>query len=278
MGDKEKILTKPSRANLGAQVEQNLVQWVRFKGRLPDVELHCDDDAVWTLSISGDEPNQVCSTRFKPESADARISEILGYYRYHLRAANWWVGPGATPEDLGNRLRDHGLRCRKHVPGMAVDLRAFDATLPTPHRLVVDAIEDLSVFQKFEHPSIGPISTPRRAARLDRDIRLARLKPRHARYLMASLDGEPLGIATLFLGADVAGIYELAVIPRARGQGIGTVLTLSCLQLARRLGYRVAVLQASGKGESIYRRIGFNRVCTISHWYYPKAKCRIRTA
>ena len=93
------------------------------------------------------------------------------------------------------------------------------------------------MFQKFEHPSIGPISTPRRAARLDGHIRLARLKPRSARYLMASFDGKPLGIATLFLGADVAEIYELAVIPRARGQGIGTRLTLSCLQLARRLGY-----------------------------------------
>lgn len=155
---------------------------------------------------------------------------------------------------------------------MAVDLHAFDATFPTPRRLTVDAIEDFSVFQKFEHPSIGPISTPRRAARLDGHIRLARLKPRSARYLMASFDGKPLGIATLFLGADVAEIYELAVIPRARGQGIGTRLTLSCLRLARRLGYRVAVLQASGKGESIYRRIGFNRVCTISHWYYPKAR------
>ena len=86
-----------------------------------------------------------------------------------------------------------------------------------------------------------------------------------------------MGIATLFLGTGVAGIYDLDVIPAARGRGIGTALAVACLRLARELDYDVAVLLASRKGESLYRRVGFQRVCTISHWYWPKAKWRLGT-
>jgi predicted acetyltransferase len=59
-----------------------------------------------------------------------------------------------------------------------------------------------------------------------------------------------------------AGIFAVATMPAARNQGIGGLMTVTALQEARQLGYRVGVLQASDMGYPVYKRIGFRDVCT----------------
>ena len=75
-------------------------------------------------------------------------------------------------------------------------------------------------------------------------------------YLALS-DGKPVGTSQLFLSEGVAGIYNVSCIPEARGQGIGSAITLAPLLKARQMGYRIGVLQASQKGYNVYRRLGF---------------------
>jgi len=74
---------------------------------------------------------------------------------------------------------------------------------------------------------------------------------------LALLDGKPVGTSQLFLSEGVAGIYNVSCISDARGQGIGSSVTLAPLLRAREMGYRIGVLQASQKGYNIYRRLGF---------------------
>ena len=77
------------------------------------------------------------------------------------------------------------------------------------------------------------------------------------RSYLAILNGQPVGTSQLFLSAGVAGIYNVTCLPEARHQGIGAAITLAALLEARRMGYRISILQASHLGYKVYRRLGY---------------------
>ena len=267
--DKLDDLSSPT---LVAAVEENVVEWTRLKGSLPGVELHDDGDVVWTLSALPGRGGAVAGARFTEATADERIAAIVARYRRHLEPTLWWAGPASAPADLGARLRAAGLRCQNRLPGMACDLQAIRTDLPRPAGLAIAPLEDFSLFRKHDHPFFGPMTTARRRNLVEGIAWMVQSEPRRAWHFVASLDGVPLGCATLFLGAGVAGLYHVATVDWARGRGIGKAVTVAALEHARDLGYRAAILHASKDGERIYRRLGFAEVCEMSHWYYSKAR------
>jgi predicted GNAT family acetyltransferase len=84
------------------------------------------------------------------------------------------------------------------------------------------------------------------------------------RTYLALLNGKPVGTSQLFLSEGVAGIYNVTCLPEARGQGIGSAVTLTPLLKAREMGYRIGTLQASKLGYSVYRRLGFQDFGNLS--------------
>lgn len=253
-------------------VEQNVVEWTRLKGCIAGVELHDDGDVVWVFSTLPGRGGAVAGARFTEETADGRIEEILTHHRRHLEPTLWWTGPVSTPADLGARLRAAGLYCQHHLPGMAADLQAIRTEFRRPAGLAIAPVEDFSVFRKHEHPFFGPANTERRRNLVEGISWMVHQEPRRAWHFVASLDGVPVGCATVFLGAGVAGLYHVGTVQKARGKGIGKAVTLAALEHARDLGVRTSILHASKEGEAIYRQIGFEEVCKVSHWYYSKAR------
>ena len=54
-----------------------------------------------------------------------------------------------------------------------------------------------------------------------------------------SLDGEPVGCCTLFLGTQIAGLYNIGTAPHVQRRGIGTALTAVPMRYAAERGYEV---------------------------------------
>ncbi len=69
-----------------------------------------------------------------------------------------------------------------------------------------------------------------------------------------------------------AGIYRVATLEPFRGQGIGTAVIVTALQAAKASGPRRAAVQATPKGELVYRRRGFREVGKIDIYRMPSGR------
>jgi len=78
----------------------------------------------------------------------------------------------------------------------------------------------------------------------------------------------PVATTTLFLVDDVAGIYNVATLPEARGRGIGAVMTVHALRRAQALGARAAIVLSTPMGERIYQRLGFVERCRVGQYLW----------
>ncbi len=89
-------------------------------------------------------------------------------------------------------------------------------------------------------------------------------------YYLGVINSQPVATSLLFLGGGVAGIYNVATIPGARRQGIGTALTVVQLLDARAQGYRIGILQSTPMGFNLYRRLGFREYCTFQAYFWQE--------
>ena len=256
------------RHNLIAVIESHTAEWLAQQGSVPGAELHQDPDATWLVQPGSAWNNAAAGLRFAPETADARLTEIVRRYRRNGRGAGFWVSALATPPDIEARLRRQGFRCRRRFPGMYCDLTALDLRPRAPAGVELFSMENHAVFSPVApHPCIGPITSAIRTFNLSRIATLVKQRPRRVWEFMAKSEGALVGACTLFLGREVAGLYNVCVVESARSRGIGGALVSHACQFARAKRYTGAVLIASGMGESVYRRAGFVEVCRMAFWY-----------
>jgi GNAT superfamily N-acetyltransferase len=153
-----------------------------------------------------------------------------------------------------------------HSAGMACTFERIPSAPPIPKGVKVAFVKTL--------PSLVRLTTERRQRHHQGRNLLARLNVQRVRCFSATADGLPVGETELFLVAGVAGIYNVEVLRPYRRRGIGSLLLHSALQHAKQLGYRIATLGATGMGQCLYEHSGFEEVCKLSFWKYPKTHAR----
>jgi GNAT superfamily N-acetyltransferase len=262
------LLADFSPASLERGVKVNLYAFLKRLGRSPAAAIVEEGPLVsWHTPLPNVWFNGVLASGSAPPDAERLIASRLAYFQERgVEAVSWWLEPHVERTEWEPHLLRIGFRADDSTPGMAIDLSKLRAPTRQPAGLEILPVEDdaaLRAWITLVLPGFGlPATLFESAVELFTGLGLG-LPMRH--YL-GYLDGEPVGTSTLFLGAGVAGIYNVTTRDEARGRGIGTALTLAPLQEALRLGYEVGILQSSSKGFSVYRRLGFEQVC-VMHYY-----------
>lgn len=268
------IVTDFSPAALAAAVEANInAQIPLMYAHMPGVEVIDEPHLLGMMSELPDlRLNSIYWASFtpQPEQVEARIDQVLARYRAHGDPPmTWVVSPSTKPPDLGSYLEVRGFTCAfRGVPGMALDLGMFVETRATPAALSIERVGDLETLRRWLHPVTasfgfeGAMVSAHLAMFASQGLGLVAASSPHVPWqLFVGLEkGEPVAASRLFCAAGAAGIYHVATVPEARGRGFGTAMTLAAMQAGWDLGYRVAILTASGEGYSIYRRLGFRKV------------------
>lgn len=259
-----------SLAGLARANEENLFALFESLRKWPRIQVQADERALRTLS---DVPfpifNSVLRARLGREPELAAAS-LLAPYRERGLPMMWWLGPGTRPAGLGAILEREGLLRAASSIAMALDL---GRTLPPAARIGGFRIERVwgeETLAGWIRAYAAGFGLPDFVARAWAEgLRAVGFGPTFAAdHYLGVLDGRPVASASLFRGAGVAGVYNVAVREGARGRGIGTAVTLAALADARAEGFRVAVLQASALGHGVYRSLGFEDLFELEQWVW----------
>ncbi len=213
-------------------IEANPAAWFDVLSRQPGASVHDG----WIVT---DVPFALCNSCFFPrwgEDADARIDAFVAAGRARAVPQLWWLGESSTPRDLPERLRARGLDVAvEEMPGMELPLSALRAA----REPVAVRTSDVALFAEPFCSAFGVT-----------DEAWSSVAPALAasgnamRHWVVRDGGRSLAAASTLTRDGVAGLYNVSVVPDARGRGLGEAVSVAALAGARDEGAETAVLHA----------------------------------
>lgn len=251
------ILTDLSDGSLALAVKANLYAFFRLLGRAPQAEFSEQDRlARWRTRVPHFWFNGVLCTRAPQADETLVIEDTLAYFRQRgVSGFTWWPETGVDVHAWAQALAPHGFRLDANTPGMALALADLPATPALPDGLVIRPVGDLAALREWAHAFVLGYGLPAAWEDPFYDLMAGLGLDLPLRYYTGYLHGQPVAVSTLFLAAGVAGLYNVATLPEARG-----------------LGYRASILQSSEMGLRVYQRLGFRTVCQMAHLFWADAR------
>lgn len=247
--------------------EENLWEFALLVARFGGGELHDGPEVKWTCT-TGPLFNRVFAANFADETATERIGDVVGEFLSRGANATWITGPSTRPANLGSRIERCGFVHTVDWTGMDVD-PAWVHSLDQPDGCRVEEVLDhaaLSVWVETMRLGFG-FEVGARDAIYEHLSRVGLGDPSPLKHYLVYHDDAPCAVSTLFCGSRVGGIYFVATVPSARRKGLAGAATLRALEDAKQQGYSTVILQSSRMGERLYRKLGFERRCSLGVFF-----------
>ena len=192
------------------------------------------------------------------ESQEALIAAVPELARRYEEAGieAWTVWTPEADTDVAAALEAAGHKLDADPSAMTLDLSEiaepdeFDYRTGDELRAVVASINDRSY--PFDGTPFSDL-TERCPAGVTRN------------YVAYAGDEPAACVAILPVDGD-AGVFEVATLPEARGQGLCGLLFKRALWDAREEGCDISTLQATKKGEPVYARLGYRSHGALQMW------------
>jgi hypothetical protein len=236
----------------------------------PEADVRDDEEVSWCIT-SLREPffNCVYRTEIKRGHSDDVIEEAMSQATSRGVGLWWFIGLDTRPAGIAKNLKARGFK-PDEVTGMALDLTRIDTGICRLTEMEIKPVTDLETLQTWCRIAVTGFEMPEEIKgdwfQWYSDIGLDLEGP--VLHFLGWWKGEPVATSSLLLAEGVAGIYNVATVPQMRRHGAGFDITCEPLKIARRSGYRVAILQASKQGRSVYRKIGFKDCCKLMSYVW----------
>lgn len=265
------ILQDVSPASLVSAIENNLFDFLPLFGHLPHADIYDGPELLWSLTnIPFPLCNSIMRAKLASDDIDSTIEAAIARGKARNVPMLWWTGPATRPSDLGLFLEDHGFIREDEAPGMALDLRSLRTDFSMPDGFTLERVRDAQALKQLRHPFAAGFDMPVFAvdALMDLFRRISFDEQLPFIHYLCWLDGKPVAAGSVYLGAGVAGVYNVVTVPEARRKGIGSLITLALLRDALMAGYRVGILHSSKMGLNVYRQLGFQEYCSIGQYLW----------
>lgn len=265
------IIEDLSSPSLLEAVEANFSEEMATFGRgLPGSLLHEDAELLWFFT-GRNHLNGVLRTHLLQNDeryVNDHIRRMQAFFQGHASSFAWTVGPTTQPTTMTDFLLARGFSLVATTECLTLDLATLPETTPRPGGLQIGEMRDAEALRPLIMLEQEGFSASPELAQsyYDAYVGVGFGGTHSWHHYLASLDSEPAGIVSLLLHAGIAGIFGVATHPAFRRKGVGAALTLHALHEAKARGYRVAVLSPTEMSLQIYRRLGFEQVCTLYHY------------
>ncbi|WP_019507092.1 GNAT family N-acetyltransferase [Pleurocapsa sp. PCC 7319] len=187
------------------------------------------------------------------------IDRAKSWFQPHARDFTIYTY-GEEDRDLEEQLSSLQLQQLFDTPVMVLDSEVEIPDIPASVEIkVADSEKDILDVRHVNSLGFETLEIPREHTEAIFGVPHRLLSPKIITYI-AYLDGQPASTAMTIMTELVAGIYWVSTTPQARGLGLSTICTSLASNAGFQRGARIATLQASPMGESVYQRIGYRSI------------------
>jgi hypothetical protein len=188
-----------------------------------------------------------------PSDGQAIVDRVVAHYD-DLRLPFVLYFRDETAPGLASVCEAAGLVENFQPPLMVLDPIPLAATTPTPADLSIEEVSAANIDQYGDVLAEG-FAMPRKLVELLLGPSLLDID--EFTGFLGTIDGAPVATSAVFVADGLAGVYNVATVPAARGKGVGAALTWAAALARASSDVTGSILQASAAGEPVYTRMGY---------------------
>lgn len=193
-----------------------------------------------------------------------QVEEVVERFRAWEVPVVWIAGPNPDRAGAEKALEPYGFSFLDCWTGMSLDLAKLGQAPEPPEGSTLERVTWQTLLTWAQTIAQATRLPRGRVATFARVFEHTLENPQVEHFLVR-LRGQPVTTFSLFRGKTL-GVYYVATVPQARGQGLATAWLWH--QLARQAPV-TAVLQATQAGFGVYKRIGFSEDCCFEVYFRP---------
>ncbi len=204
--------------------------------------------------------NSILKTKDIENNYEIEIENVLSKYRNKKPHLCWFINDTSIQKKLDTHLTKAGFVKHDGFNGMALDLAQYNIhNVIVPHNVEIIEITNPEQLDDWAKPLSISFGFSENDSKLICKIFKQLIDSQDIKHYIAYSDGKPIGSASVFFTGDTAGLYNLAVLPEYRNQGIGSALQQTRLNLAKNRQCSTAIMQAVDISAKLGEKLGFVR-------------------